>query len=276
MARAISKPCRPPCNRFPKENTQRIFIFVKNGVYKEKIRVDASFITLRGESRKETRIEFSQRDDDFASNPDQIGQAVVNLRATDFVLDHITIKNTAGVVGPHAMALYGMICDRTVTLDSDVLSEGADTVSLWQGDDGRYYHARCSFRGSVDSVCPRGWCYATDCTFSEASRSAVTWHDGSRNKDQKFVLRNCTFDRGVDGYMLGATSPRCGICFISIAPSPKTSPTIPPTACFIPPTAARPPKPTKRTTSNMIPPTSGASVTTSSIPIATGVMISSG
>jgi pectinesterase len=81
------------------------------------------------------------------------------------------------------------------------LSEGADTVSLWRGKDGRYYHARCNFRGAVDFVCPRGWCYAEDCTFYETKATAALWHDGRYDEDMKFVLRNCTFD-GVDGWVL--------------------------------------------------------------------------
>ena len=35
----------------PKTNTERVVVFIKDGIYKEKIRVDASFVTLRGQSR---------------------------------------------------------------------------------------------------------------------------------------------------------------------------------------------------------------------------------
>jgi pectinesterase len=116
------------------------------------------------------------------------------------VIENLTIKNTHGVVGPHAFAILGR-GDRTIIVDCDVLSEGADTVALWRGDVGRYYHARCNFRGAVDFVCPRGWCYIADSTFFETKATAALWHDGSKNRDQKFVLRNCKFD-GVDGWHL--------------------------------------------------------------------------
>lgn len=184
----------------PRENHERMIVLVKDGVYHEKIRIDASCITLRGESRAGTRIEFAQLNDDFTKNPDDLGRAVVNVNGDDFVMENLTVKNTAGIVGPHSFAVYGR-GDRTVILDCDVLSEGADTVSLWKGDSGRYYHARCNFRGAVDFVCPRGWCYITDSTFYETKNTAAVWHDGSKDKDQKFVLRNCKFD-GVDGWNL--------------------------------------------------------------------------
>lgn len=184
----------------PKENRERIIIFIKSGTYKEKVRIDAPFITLRGESRKDTRIEFPQLREDFDKNPDDLGAAVVNINGDDLVIENLTIANTASIVGPHSFAVYGK-ADRTVIVDCDVLSEGADTLSLWLGKSGRYYHARCHFRGAVDFVCPRGWCYIVDSSFYETKPTAALWHDGRYEKDMKFVLRNCTFD-GVEGWYL--------------------------------------------------------------------------
>src|SRR5262249_49809282 len=103
-----------------KTNRERIVVFIKNGTYREKIRVDASFVTLRGESRQGTRIEFPQLNDDFTAKPDALGRAVINLnRADDFVLENLTAENTAGVIGPHAFTIYGT-GDRTVIVDCDV------------------------------------------------------------------------------------------------------------------------------------------------------------
>lgn len=185
----------------PKSNRERIVVFIKDGVYHEKVRVDASFVTVRGESRKGTRIEFPQLNDDFTRSPDALGRAVINVNGDDFVLENLTVENTAGQVGPHAFTVFGR-GDRTVIVNCDVLSHGADTVSLWLGERGRYYHANCNFRGSVDFVCPRGWCYVTNCNFYEMKPgSAAVWHDGSKGQDMKFVLRGCRFD-GTNGWVL--------------------------------------------------------------------------
>lgn len=64
-----------------------------------------------------------------------------------------------------------------------------------------YYHSNCSFEGWVDYVCPRGWCYVTDCRFYGHNLSASIWHDGSANKEEKFVIRYSYFD-GVPGFPL--------------------------------------------------------------------------
>jgi len=184
-----------------KTNTERVVVFVKNGIYHEKIRVDSALVTLRGESRTGTQIEFAQPDAEFNKSPDAIGRGVVNVNgADDFVLENMTVENTADLIGPHAMVIYST-GDRGVVRNCNVWSHGADTVSFWLGDHGRSYLENCHITGCVDFVCPRGWCYATNCTFYEIKDTAAMWHDGSKNKDMKFVLRGCRFD-GAEGWNL--------------------------------------------------------------------------
>jgi pectinesterase len=185
----------------PNDNRQRMIILIKDGVYHEKVRIDPGFVTLQGQSREGTRIEFPQGTDEFNQNPDKIGRAVVNVNGNDCVLQNLTVKNTQGVIGPHAFAVYGT-GDKTVVEDCDVLSQGADTLALaWSKDQrSRSYQARLNIRGSVDFVCPRGRSYMTDCTLYQVNprADATIWHDGNKDKDMKFVLRNCRFD-GADG-----------------------------------------------------------------------------
>ncbi len=189
-------------NSLPRDNRERRLIFIKDGVYHEKIRIDPAFVTLRGQSRTGTHIEFAQGAEEFRRQPDPLGIGVVNINGDDCVIQNLTVQNTHGVIGVHAFAIYGL-GDRTVLTDCDVLSQGNDTLSLWKRDGGRYYHARLSVRGSVDFICPRGWCYMTDSTIYEVNprAEAAIWHDGSKDKDMKFVLRDCRFD-GVDGWRL--------------------------------------------------------------------------
>jgi len=87
-------------------------------------------------------------------------------------------------------------------LHCSIIADGGDTLSLWNRQEGMYYHADCYFEGWVDFVCPRGWCYITRSTFYGHNLSASIWHDGSSDKDQKFVIRDSFFD-GVPGFPLG-------------------------------------------------------------------------
>src|SRR6185503_20483513 len=88
----------------PRDNRERKIILVKDGLYAEKVRIDAACVTLRGESRAGTRIEFTVAQ---GQGRDALGQAVVNINGDDCVLENLTIKNTHGVLGIHAFAVFG-------------------------------------------------------------------------------------------------------------------------------------------------------------------------
>lgn len=178
----------------------RVTIFIKNGVYNEKIKIDRDYITLIGEDRQKTRIEFSQLRQDWINNKDNIGPAVVNIFADDVIIKNLTIENTQSEIGPHAFAIYGT-GTRTILSNCNVLSKGGDTVSLWNYKTGMYYHDSCYFQGAVDFVCPRGWCYISNSAFFELKNTAALWHAAPTNPDQKFVLKNCTF-QGADSFYL--------------------------------------------------------------------------
>jgi len=180
---------------------QRTTIFIKNGIYQEKLRIEQHYITLRGESRDKTIIRYSQPREDWNKNKDYIGPAVINIHGDDIVLDNLTIENSQPRIGPHAFAIYGF-GTRIVITNCNVISKGGDTVSLWNYKNGMYYHANCFFQGAVDFVCPRGWCFIRDSKFYEVKTTAAIWHAGNYSPDQKFVIRNSFFD-GVAGFDLG-------------------------------------------------------------------------
>jgi pectinesterase len=178
----------------------RVVIYVKNGVYNEKIRIDRDYITLIGESQANTRIEYDQLRSLWDATPDAIGPAVVNIFADDVILKNLTIENTQPEIGPHAFAIYGT-GTRTILKNCTVLSKGGDTVSLWNYKTGMYYHDSCYFQGAVDFVCPRGWCYISNSTFYELKNTAAIWHAAPNNANQKFVLVNCEFQAADSFYL---------------------------------------------------------------------------
>lgn len=180
---------------------QRTVIFVMNGSYNEKIRIDQDYTTLRGESREKTILHYSQLRTDWLAKKDSIGAAVININGDDFILENMTVENTQPQIGPHAFTIYGT-GTRTIWLNCNLMSKGGDTVSLWDYKTGMYYHANCYFEGAVDFVCPRGWCFIRDSKFYEVKNTAAIWHAGGDNINQKFVIVNSSFD-GVKGFELG-------------------------------------------------------------------------
>jgi len=184
----------------PTDNSDLKIILIKKGVYLEKLQIKTNHIALVGEDRDSTRIEFFQPysfDSTYAE-----GRAVINIYANDIILANLTAENTQPNVNIHAFTVYGENNTRTIIINCNILSNGGDTLALWNGDTGRYYLNTINLRGAVDFLCPRGWCYAENIHFFCTRTTTPLWHDGSKNIDQKLVVKNATFD--------GATSFRLG------------------------------------------------------------------
>ncbi|HTY57812.1 MAG TPA: pectinesterase family protein [Bacteroidota bacterium] len=193
----------------PAGNPLMVTILVRKGTYAEKIFITKSHVTILGEDRDSTRIVYAELRENW--NRDHAGSdrgsGVVNIDTgvTDVTLANLTVYNNYGSINgttKHQFAIRGA-GSRIMLVGCNVKADGGDTVSLWDRDDGMYYHAECLFEGWVDYVCPRGWCYVRDCRFfGHNTPSASIWHDGSGNREQKFVIRNSFFD-GVPGFPLG-------------------------------------------------------------------------
>jgi pectinesterase len=184
----------------PRDNSGRVAVFVKNGVYYEKVRVAQNRVTLQGESRAGVRLRYNLPRSEYDKRYDHVGPAVLNVFGEDVIVRDLTVENIQSSP-EHAFAIYGQP-QRFILDNCDVLGVGGDTLSLWNTAYGMYYHRNCRFTGGVDFVCPRGWCYIRDSQFESASTSAALWHDGHMNLDMKFVVENCKFD-GPENFWLG-------------------------------------------------------------------------
>ncbi len=196
----------------PHAATRTRVILVKNGLYRERVFVTKSRLAIVGEDRSGTRIEYDVlRREWRATHPDDWGAAVVNVGddVTDLLLANLTVRNGYGAATgdrDHQFAIRGGgNLTRIAIVHADVLSEGGDTLSLWNAFTGMSYHASCTFEGWVDFVCPRGSSYVTNSRFVAHNPTAAIWHDGSKDRDHRFVVRSSRFD-GDPGFPLGRSN----------------------------------------------------------------------
>jgi len=193
----------------PNDNKDYRTILIRNGTYREKVMIAKSYIALVGEDRDHTRIEFAElRRNWRATHPDDYGAAVINIAngATDITIANLTVLNDYGRKfgdHDHQFAIRAMErSNRIAVLHANVIADGGDTFSPWNRDSGLSYATDSYFEGHVDFVCPRGWSYITNSRFFSHSTTASIWHDGSADRDAKFVIRRSQFD-GVPGFVLG-------------------------------------------------------------------------
>jgi len=187
----------------PRDGNKPYTIFLRKGTYEQKVIVCRPNIVLVGEDRDSTIIVLAETNDTKKISEydgKAVGNGVVVLQegADDFVMSGLTVYNNYGTTiektTRHQMAVFGR-ATRTIIVNCNIWADGNDALSLWApGGDGMYYHADLSLRcPGVDFLCPRGWCYATRCTFYGDSR-AIVWHDGRGDKSKKLVITNSHFD----------------------------------------------------------------------------------
>lgn len=212
-------------NSLPDSSATPQRIFIMNGVYAEKLYIEKSNIILVGEDREKTIIIASiARDEWRCGHTDDWGVATMNVGVNDITLMNLTITNNYGFdfkektiwctsdtsankekklrKDGHQMALRTMNATRLKAINCHFRSFGGDTVSPWEVENGMWYFKDCIMEGGVDFYCPRGWAWAENCQFITHTGPAAIWHDGSKLKDSKTVLVNCSF-KGYDGFMLG-------------------------------------------------------------------------
>ena len=200
-------------------------IFIRKGIYKEKLLIEKSNIVLEGEDKENTIITAAiARDEWRCEHRDDWGVATINVRANDITLKNLTIVNSFGFdfkeektidcpldtanrqkkIGKygHQMALRTMNCTRLKAVNCHFRSLAGDTVSPWETINGMWYFQDCVMEGGVDFYCPRGWAWAENCEFICHGGTAAIWHDGSGYEDSKTVLVNCRF-KGFNGFKLG-------------------------------------------------------------------------
>lgn len=200
-------------------------IFIRQGIYNEKIFLEKNNVILQGEDREHTILTLAlARDAWRCDHPDDWGVATLNLRGSDITLEDLTIVNSYGFdntmdktidcaadsathqkkISPygHQMALRSFQTTRLKVLRCTLKAFGGDTVSPWNVAAGLFYFKDCRMEGGVDFYCPRGWAYAENCLFVPLNGPAAIWHDGSADPDSKTVLKDCFFS-GYDSFKLG-------------------------------------------------------------------------
>jgi pectinesterase len=212
-------------------------IYIHEGIYTEKLFIDSllSNLTFKGSSKDEVTIRYTQSRDIWrCSHPDDYGAAVINVKGRDLKFLNLTVINDFGstisgdttIYCPNAFSPSAdngskEHLNKKVAKDShqfafrsfpgatrivwdncDFISDGGDTVSPWDVQNGLYYMKNCTVSRHVDAWCPRGYALAENCVFYGKNKHALVWHDGVADKNSKSVMKNCRFE-GDAGFALG-------------------------------------------------------------------------
>ncbi|WP_317171760.1 pectinesterase family protein [Flavobacterium kayseriense] len=186
---------------FPDE---RITIFVKNGIYKEKVKIHSwnPKITLVGESRDKTIITF---DDYF--NKIGLGRNstfytyTVLVEGNDFYAKDLTIINSSGEVG-QAVAL-NVNADRVMFLNCSLI--GNQDTLYTSGEGTKNYFKDCYIEGTTDFIFGDATVLFENCIINSKKNSYITAASTPQNSSFGYVFKNCKLiaNEGIDEVYLG-------------------------------------------------------------------------
>ncbi|MCF1190983.1 pectate lyase [Mangrovimonas sp. AS39] len=181
----------------------RLTIFIKNGVYKEKIKVHEwnTNLSIIGESREGTIITY---DDYF--NKIGLGRNstfytyTLLVEANNVVLKNLTIENSSGEVG-QAVAL-SVFSDEVAVINCKLLGN-QDT--LYASGKGKQYYKDCYIEGTTDFIFGSATAYFENCQIHSKKNSYVTAASTPQESEFGYVFKDCklTADAGVTEVYLG-------------------------------------------------------------------------
>jgi pectinesterase len=189
------------CRCFP---DKRILIFIKNGVYKEKVQVPAwnNKLSFIGESMEHTIISY----DDYFNKINRGRNSTfftytLLVEGNDFYAENLTIENTSGPVG-QAVALH-IEGDRCTFKNCRFLGN-QDTLYV-AGQNTRQYFDSCYIEGTTDFIFGAATAIFDFCKIHSKSNSYITAASTPDGKPFGFIFLNCelTADTGINKVYLG-------------------------------------------------------------------------
>lgn len=170
---------------------QKVKIYIKNGIYHEKIVVPSwkTNIAFIGENKDSTII----TNDDFSGKPTTQGKFstftsyTVLVQGNDFSAENITIQNTAGRVG-QGVALH-VEADRAIIKNCKLLGN-QDTLYTGK-ENSRQYYQDCYIEGTTDFIFGEATVIFQSCTIKSLANSFITAAATSPRQPFGFVLISC-------------------------------------------------------------------------------------
>ncbi|MFP9115442.1 pectinesterase family protein [Flavobacterium sp. RHBU_3] len=169
----------------------RITIYIKNGVYHEKVKVHEwnSNITLEGESIEGTIISYDDYFNKINLGPNStFYTSTLLVEGDNFIAKNITVENTAGEVG-QAVAL-SLHANNAAVINCKLLGN-QDTLYV-TGNGFKNYFKDCFIQGTTDFIFGSATAYFDNCTLHSLRDSYITAASTPQGEEYGFVFSNCT------------------------------------------------------------------------------------
>ena len=180
-------------NAIPVHNTNQVIIFIKNGIYKEKLHLDSTkdFVTIIGEDKFKTILTY----DDHTGKVIRNGETVNTkssysfiIYAANFSAKNLTIQNDAGFTAGQAVALES---DGDKAQFYNCRFVGFQDVLFTNNENSRQYYKDCYIEGTTDFIFGSATVWFEHCHIHSKKNSHVTAASTPQDHQFGYVFNDC-------------------------------------------------------------------------------------
>ena len=187
------KTVKEAIDAIPVNNQTRIVIFIKHGIYKEKLHLDSgkNLVELRGESRFNTILTYDDHPGKVSASGNNINTRSSYsflINANNFLARDITFRNDAGFSAGQAVAVEAG-GDKAVFIDCRFI--GNQDILFLNNEKRRQYYKDCYIEGTTDFIFGSATAWFENCHIHSKKNSHVTAASTPQNHPYGFVFNNC-------------------------------------------------------------------------------------
>ena len=196
-------------NAVPAKNNSRILIYIKNGLYREKLRLDSgkNFVELVGESRFGTILTYDDHPGKVSAKGDSINTRSsysFQMNADDFTARDITFRNDAGFTAGQAVAVEAR-GDKAVFVNCRFI--GNQDILFLNSETSRQYYKDCYIEGTTDFIFGPATAWFEGCHIHSKKNSHITAASTPQNHPYGFVFNDCTLTGDSSLHMVSLGRP---------------------------------------------------------------------
>jgi pectinesterase len=174
-------------------NKKPVTIYIKNGVYKEKLHLDSSknFVTLIGEDKFNTILTYDDHTGKVSPKGDTINTRTswsFKIVADNFTAQNITFQNDAGFTAGQAV---GVESDGDKAIFKNCRIVGNQDILFTNNDKSRQYYENCYIEGTTDFIFGSTTVWFEKCHIHSKKNSHVTAASTPKEHAFGYVFNDC-------------------------------------------------------------------------------------
>ena len=191
----------------PSRNKNPVIIFIKKGLYKEKLHLDSTknFVTLIGENKFKTILTYNDHTGKISPSGYLINTRTswsFKILADNFTAKNLTFQNDAGFSAGQAVAVES---DGDKAIFKNCRFIGNQDVLFTNNDRSRQYFEHCYIEGTTDFIFGSATVWFEGCHIHSKKNSHITASSTPKEKEFGYIFNDCvlTGDTSLHAVSLG-------------------------------------------------------------------------